>query len=117
MKSIVTLHTDGMSVWTNVKGKVKVVDIDVENISGSSGELKIYFDESSWSIFKNGLIYSDETWIKELRWFLQVKKKYSRSAVMDIDYSEQGMQGDDYVSLDCGPKFLSEWFAKQAKKR
>jgi hypothetical protein len=29
----------------------------------------------------------------------------------DVGYSEQGMQGDDYVSLDAGPKFI-ESFSK-----
>jgi len=31
---------------------------------------------------------------------------------LDIDYSEQGMQGDNYVSLDVGAAFISAWDAK-----
>jgi hypothetical protein len=27
----------------------------------------------------------------------------------DVDYSEQGMQGDNYVSFDVGAKFLKSW--------
>ena len=27
----------------------------------------------------------------------------------DVDYSEQGMQGDDYVSCDVGEEFLKAW--------
>jgi hypothetical protein len=30
----------------------------------------------------------------------------------DVAYSEQGMQGDDYVSCDVGKKFLGAWAAK-----
>jgi hypothetical protein len=29
-----------------------------------------------------------------------------------VTYSEQGMQGDDYVSLDVGKDFLDSWSAK-----
>jgi hypothetical protein len=32
--------------------------------------------------------------------------------VVDICYSEQGMQGDNYVSLDVGKDFLDSWAAK-----
>jgi hypothetical protein len=30
----------------------------------------------------------------------------------DVSYSEQGMQGDDYVSCDIGKPFLDSWTAK-----
>jgi hypothetical protein len=30
----------------------------------------------------------------------------------DVGYSEQGMQGDDYVSLDVGESFIASWEAK-----
>jgi hypothetical protein len=32
--------------------------------------------------------------------------------VVDLCYSEQGMQGDDYVSFDIGADFLRSWEAK-----
>ena len=27
----------------------------------------------------------------------------------DVSYSEQGMQGDNYVSLDVGDQFIASW--------
>jgi hypothetical protein len=30
----------------------------------------------------------------------------------DVDYSEQGMQGNGYVSCDVGKPFLDSWAAK-----
>jgi hypothetical protein len=30
----------------------------------------------------------------------------------DVEYSEQGMQGDDYVSLDAGTEFYRAWMKK-----
>jgi hypothetical protein len=32
--------------------------------------------------------------------------------VVDLCYSEQGMQGDNYVSLDVGKDFLDSWRTK-----
>jgi hypothetical protein len=29
----------------------------------------------------------------------------------DVGYSEQGMQGDDYVSCDVGAEFIASWQA------
>jgi hypothetical protein len=33
---------------------------------------------------------------------------FSDAALDDIDYSEQGMQGDNYVSMDVGSDFIRE---------
>jgi hypothetical protein len=33
---------------------------------------------------------------------------FSPDAILDVSYSEQGMQGDNYVSMDVGPQFLLE---------
>jgi hypothetical protein len=33
---------------------------------------------------------------------------FTRNAVNDINYSEQGMQGYNFVSMDVGPEFLRE---------
>jgi hypothetical protein len=54
------------------------------------------------------LIYTDRQFQNELRVFLNQHGLVGA----DVDYSEQGMQGDDYVSLDVGRKFLKSWEAK-----
>jgi hypothetical protein len=33
---------------------------------------------------------------------------FSKEAVLEVQYSEHGMQGKDYVSLDVGEKFIFE---------
>ena len=33
---------------------------------------------------------------------------FSPDAILDVSYTEQGMQGTDYVSLDVGQTFLNE---------
>jgi hypothetical protein len=69
------------------------------------GELRVYFDTDTWDIEKHGLIYTDRLFLKQLR------EKLSEIGFegSDVEYSEQGMQGDNYVSLDVGEKFLRVW--------
>jgi hypothetical protein len=71
----------------------------------SWGELRVYF--SGWDA-KDGLIYTDPQWLMELRQYLR-EDGFSEEAVLALDYSEQGMQGDDYVSLDTKRDFIKAW--------
>jgi len=72
------------------------------------GELRVYFDTDTWSTSSDGLIYTDRGWLKELQAFLNAHGLPGS----DVSYSEQGMQGDDYVSLDAGYKFYAAWMQK-----
>jgi hypothetical protein len=56
----------------------------------------------------DGLVYNDELWIKNFRAYL-VSLGFTKVASKDVDYSEQGMQGDDYISLDIGTKFIKNF--------
>ncbi len=55
----------------------------------------------------DGLIYTDKIWINEFRALMR-SLGFTRNAVNDISYSEQGMQGEDFVSMDVGEDFLRE---------
>jgi hypothetical protein len=72
------------------------------------GELRVYFDTDTWDVNVHGLIYTDRGFLKELREFLNAHGLPGA----DVSYSEQGMQGDDYVSLDAGHKFYAAWMQK-----
>jgi len=107
-----TLHTDGKGYWSNVIAPVSTTKIAVTyvNDEGDFGELRVYFD-NTWVTKTDGLIYTDNQFLRELR-----KELIAAGMVgMDVDYSEQGMQGDDYVSLDVGGKFLKSWDKKVAQ--
>ena len=54
---------------------------------------------------QHGLIYTDAQFKRELRSFLETQGLDAT----DVSYSEQGMQGDNYVSLDVGDKFIASW--------
>lgn len=107
----VILNTDGKrGLWSNVARAVRIVDMQIGYMDdeGEFGELCVYFDTATWDVSKDGLIYTDRLFEKELREFLTAHGL----AGADVDYSEQGMQGDDYVSFDIGEKFIASWKAK-----
>jgi len=106
----VVLNTGGGGYWSNTKTAVLVTDLRLGYVADDKefGELRVHFDTDTWDVNKLGLIYTDRQFLAELRKFLIQHGLPGK----DVDYSEQGMQGDDYVSLDVGAKFLQAWEAK-----
>lgn len=103
------LHTNGQGLWSNVEATVVVLQVELTyvNDDGDFGELRAYFDTRTWDVNDVGLIYTDPRWIGEFRSLMRILG-FTSDACDDIDYSEQGMQGVDYVSMDVGEKFLRE---------
>jgi len=100
------LVTDGSGYWSDVSKAVRITKLELITDSDLEfGELRVYFDTNTWDVDNDGLIYSDNMFIHDLR-VLLVRMKLAGT---DVGYSEQGMQGDDYVSLDAGPKFIQSW--------
>lgn len=106
----IVLHTGGGGYWSNTKKAVEVTDIQLGYVSDEKdfGELRVYFNTDTWDVYKDGLIYTDRQFERELREFLDSQGLPGK----DVSYSEQGMQGDNYVSCDIGKKFLDAWSAK-----
>jgi hypothetical protein len=102
-------HTGGNGLWSNETKAVQVLRVELAYTSedGDFGELRAYFDTNTWDCNKDGLIYTDKVWINEFRALMR-SLGFTRAAVNDITYSEQGMQGDNYVSMDVGADFLRE---------
>jgi hypothetical protein len=107
MKIDETFSTDGTGIWSNAKRAVKVTEMYLDVL----GELRVYFDTASWDVATHSLIYTDRGWLKDLHKFL-LDQGFSPSSVASVDYSEAGMQGNDYVSLDVGPAFIAQWRTK-----
>ena len=105
--------TDGKGLWSNAKRNVKLLRLEVSYVDDDRafGELRAFFDARAWSVDELGLIYTDPLWIRDFRGALE-HLGFSAEAAGDVDYSEQGMQGDSFVSLDVGGAFLKEWFEK-----
>ena len=107
----VTFNTNGLGYWSRAKKAVGIVDMRVAYINDERdfGELRVYFNTQDWDVNTDGLIYTDKQWRNELQAFLDAQGLPGK----DISYSEQGMQGDNYVSLDIvTAKFLTAWEAK-----
>lgn len=111
-----TLETDGSGFWTAKEKDVQATKIELdyddepmEEGDELTGELRVYFDTKTWDTSYDGLIYTDKQFMDDLRGCLEVLGLDDE----DIYYSEQGMQGNDYVSLDVGEKFITSWTFKE----
>jgi hypothetical protein len=103
-----TIPTDGRtSLWSNHKTDVEVVCVNVTYMNDEEdfGELRVYFNPKTWNVREHGLIYTDKSFITGLRAALTDAGLNGK----DVDYSEQGMQGNNYVSCDVGRDFLDSW--------
>ncbi len=101
--------TAGDGYWSNVAKPVLITDMQLGYVSddGDFGELRVYFDTAYWNVDTDGLIYTDSQFYKDLQQFIK-----AQGLAVDLSYSEQGMQGDNYVSLDVGAEFLQSWARK-----
>jgi hypothetical protein len=103
----VVLSTDGGGLWSEKSKQVRVIGLALgyANEEGDFGELRAFFDLATWDTMRDGLIYTDDLFEKEL----QAHLNGMGLAGGDVGYSEQGMQGDNFVSLDVGGEFISSW--------
>ena len=112
----VILNTNGGGLWSDSAKAVRIVDMvldkgtiwEGDTDADAFGEFRVYFNTEDWDTREDGLIYTDKQFLNELRVFLDAHGLPGN----DVCYSEQGMQGDDYVSLDVGKDFLDSWNAK-----
>lgn len=106
----VLFRTGGDGYWSAIETAVEITDMRLGyvNDDGDFGELRVYFNTATWDVEHDGLIYTDKDFIAELRMFLDQQGLVGS----DVDYSEQGMQGDDFVSFDIGEAFINSWKEK-----
>jgi hypothetical protein len=102
-------HTAGNGLWSDKSKAVQVLRVELAYTSedGDFGEFRAYFNTRTWDCNQDGLIYTDKVWIDEFRALMR-SLGFTRTAVNDITYSEQGMQEYNYVSMDVGADFLRE---------
>jgi len=100
-----TLQTAGDGYWSNVAKAVEITGLQLSytNDELDFGELCVYFNTQTWDVNKDGLIYTDSLFLEDLCLMLDALG-FDAS---DVSYSEQGMQGDNYVSLDVGECFIN----------
>ena len=103
-------RTTGDGYWSSKKKFVTINRVRMAHVSdeGDWGELRAYFDRADWDTDYDGLIYSDMGWKHAFLTCMEKTFGFSPDAILDISYSEQGMQGDNYVSMDVGRQFITE---------
>ena len=106
----VVFGTCGDGYWSTTAKAVEIVDMQLGYVADERdfGELCVYFNTDTWDVERDGLIYTDSEFLDDLQNFL-IKHGLAGA---DVSYSEQGMQGDNYVSLDVGEAFITAWDAK-----
>ena len=106
-----TLNTAGDGYWSRKQTAVEITHLQLAytNDELDFGELRVFFNTNTWDTHKDGLIYTDAQFMRELCELLTAKG-FDAS---DVSYSEQGMQGDTYVSCDVGECFINT-FMQQA---
>ena len=99
------LNTAGDGYWSNVAKAVEITHLQLSytNDELDFGELRVRFNTASWDTAKDGLIYTDSLFLEDLCLMLDALGFDSS----DVSYSEQGMQGDTYVSCDVGERFIN----------
>ena len=112
--------TDGLGYWSKTKKDVRIIKLDLShyNDNDNNFELRAYWDKRTWNTGKHGLIYTDKLWLTTFKKSL-IDLSFSKNCLKSVSYSEQGMQGNDYVSMDVYPdlwRFPSPDFAGFAKE-
>ena len=100
-----TLNTNGNGYWSRKQAAVEITHLQLAYINDELdfGELRVYFNTKTWDVNTDGLIYTDKQFMRELKELLTAKG-FDTS---DLSYSEQGMQGDAFVSCDVGECFIN----------
>lgn len=102
-------RTNGKGLWSRAAQEVKVVKIKFDyiaeadtpkDVAGSYATFRAYFDPKTWKVARDGLIYTDPLWIRDFRLGLQDLGLAHHAK--EVDYTEQGMQGNNFVSLNIG---------------
>lgn len=112
MKVNMTCTTNGKGLWSNEKKAVAIKELGLTNLfidaTAFCVELRAFFKAKDWDVNHHGLIYTDKGWMQDFKKELR-KIGFSPKAIKEVGYSEQGMQGDEYVSMDAGKNFLEEF--------
>lgn len=98
------IRTNGDGLWTDRVKATKIDRIKVHDVP-ARGELEgetflfVYLDTDTWHPDLDGLVYTDKGWLKDFR---ELMRKNGFAKANHINYTEQGMQGYDYVHLIVG---------------
>lgn len=120
MSTKIVCQCDGKGMWsdctrTTTISNVRIVVQPISQLEDGSitqvFEFEVYFSKKDWNVDKHGLIYTDDGWLND---FCKGFGEMTGYNFKELDYTEQGMQGDNYVSLDIvcfGERAIKKFFA------
>ena len=94
------IQTGGDGLWSSRSTIVEVTGLTIK-WEGGIVEINASFDPNTWDVERDGLIYTDEMFLEGLR--RKISDLCGNNTT--IDYTEEGMQGDDYVSLESEDRY------------
>jgi hypothetical protein len=119
--------TAGDGYWSDVSKDVRVTDmgmfVNTTDEEYGHGDFYVLYDEGTWNIDNDGLIYTDSAFKANVRDFMRdvllrmdVDDEVANKLVADISYSEQGMQDYGRVSFDAYAlgDFLRDFYKQYA---
>ena len=109
--------TAGDGYWSDAVKDVRVTEMgmyistlnegDADEAEYCDGDFYVLYDESTWDMDSDGLIYTDSAFKANVQDFMRdvlvrmgVDDEVANTLVADISYSEQGMQDYGRVSFD-----------------
>ena len=99
--------TDGKGFWSNKKADISIRKLEIEPCQDQLCTLeeifvRVFWDPEYWNIEKDGLIYTDEGFRDSLS--KKLCELYPGSGIdwSNLHYTEQGMQGKNFVHMIIG---------------
>lgn len=113
MKTLIVnqlVRTSGTGVWSTLATDVMVTEITISRMYDTDDlddddkvnaerctTMDVIIDTSTWNVKNDGLIYSDPDFKNGINSILTTALNTND---FELSYSEQGMQGNDYVNFD-----------------
>ena len=95
------IQTAGDGLWSNKKKTVNIKKIEIiEDKEYDHVYVNLFFTKKSWDVNKYGLIYTDSLFLEEAKAILSYNYRQIKLKWKNLNYTEQGMQGDNYVSME-----------------
>ena len=106
--------TAGDGYWSRAVRDVNLTGMRIAYTSEDSafGELRVYFNTKFWDVDALGLIYTDTAFEQQLKQILAKQFGFTAKQLKNLCYSEQGMQGNNYVSFDVDSTTLINKFTE-----
>jgi len=128
IKKPIICKTDGKGLWSEAVRTITIrrieldymipdIDLDLRHAAGIASDdlytgdadelcvtFRVYFTKKDWNIDKHGLIYTDDSFIRDLRKQMNAMPMFrgifTTRGYAAVDYTEQGMQGTNFVSVE-----------------